>query len=262
MMKLFTRTLLFMSLSAFSCFALAGVASDIDSVPDYGSEKPDEDWSGMLGLALLSSPEYIGSEDTEGTGVPIIIVDYKDTAYFKVNRGGYWFWKPNDNLRVGALIKLRAGAWEEDDDSIEDLGPLPASFDEPDMQAEPGVNLLYKAGKVKAEVQLLAGEDTNVVANLDFRALQTEKTTLTIRFEVESLGEDTVNYNWYGDTSGADVDSATNTSLAVIGTYSLSKEWGLIYGAKTTSLDEEIEDSPIGDDDTYTVGFFGATWMF
>lgn len=261
-MKLITRTMLFVSLSAFGSFALADVASDIDSIPAYGAEKSDDDWSGMLGLAVLSSPEYIGSEDTEETGAPIIIVDYKDTAYFKINRGGYWFWKPNENLRVGALIKLRAGAWEDDDDSIEDLGPLPASFDEPDMQAEPGVNVLYQAGKVKVEFQLLSGEDVNAVAKVDFRAYQSEKTTITLQFEVEALGEDTVNYNWYGDTSGADVDAATNTSLALIGTYSLNKEWGLIYGAKTTTLDEEIEDSPIGDDDTYTIGFFGATWAF
>jgi len=260
-MKLINKFALATLLASASTLAFAGVDSDIGSIPDYGAQDPEKDWSGMLGLAVMSAPEYWGSEDTEGTGLPIIIVDYKDTAYFKVNRGGYWFWKPNDNLRVGALVKLRPGAWEDDDDSIEDLN-LPSSFDEPDAQAEPGVNLQYKAGKVTAEIQLLSGEDTNVAANVDFRVMQTKKSIITLRLAVETLGEDTVNYNWYGDTSGADVDSATNTSLALIGIYNLNAEWSLIYGAQTTSLDEEIEDSPVGDDDTYTIGFFGAAWKF
>lgn len=260
-MKPAPRILLFAMLSTFSSLGMAGVTADMDSLPQHGADRSDKDWNGMLGLAVLSSPEYISGDDTETTGAPVIIVDYKDTAYFKINRGGFWFWKPDDNFRMGALVKLRAGAWEDDDDSIEDLN-LPSSFDEPDMQAEPGVNLLYRVDKFEAELQLLAGEDTNIAANLDYRAYQTDTSTITLRLEIESLGEDTVNYNWYGDISSLDTDSATNVSLAVIGTYRFNEKWSLLYGAKTTSLDDEIEDSPIGDEDTYTVGFVGATWSF
>jgi outer membrane scaffolding protein for murein synthesis (MipA/OmpV family) len=261
-MKFIGKITAIVTLSALSSVAFADVVSDVGSVPDYEARKQDKDWSGMLGLAALSAPEYWGSEDDEGTAAPVIIVDYKDTAYFRVNRGGFWFWKPNDNLRVGALIKLRPAAWEEDDDSIEDLGPLPAGFDEPDPQAEAGVNLLYRADRVSFEVQLLSGEDTNVAANLDYRVLQSEQTTLTVRLGVETLGEDTVNYNWYGDISGADADSATNTSLALIGTYLINPEWTLFYGATTTALDDEIDDSIIVEEDTYTVAFIGAGWNF
>jgi outer membrane scaffolding protein for murein synthesis (MipA/OmpV family) len=50
--------------------------------------------------------------------------------------------------------------------------------------------------------------------------------------------------------------------VAVIGTYSLNPSWTLLYGLQTTTLDDEIEDSPIGDEDTYTVGFVGAGWSF
>lgn len=261
-MKKILGTLFTAVLAVSSNSTLAGVDSDIGSVPDYRAEKSDKDWSGMIGLAAMSAPEYWGSEDTEGKALPIIIVDYRDTAYFKVNRGGYWFWKPNESLRVGALVKIQPAAWEEDDDSIEDLGPLPADFDEPDTELEPGLNLRYEAGKLEFELEATSGEDTNVAASVGFRAIQTEKSTITLRLSVESLGEDTVNYQWYGDTSGADVDSATNTSLALIGIYRLNPKWNLIYGVKSTSLDDEIEDSPIVEEDTYTVGFFGAAWKF
>jgi hypothetical protein len=61
---------------------------------------------------------------------------------------------------------------------------------------------------------------------------------------------------------GANVDSATNTSLALIAMYRLNPKWNLIYGAQTTTLDDAIEASPGGVDDTYTVGFVGAAWSF
>jgi outer membrane scaffolding protein for murein synthesis (MipA/OmpV family) len=250
-------------LASTSTFAFAGVDSDIGSVPDLDAANAEKDWSGMLGLAVLSAPEYWGSEDTEGTGVPVIIVDYKDTAYFKVNRAGYWFWKPNDNFRVGALLKIRPAAWEDDDDSIEDLGPIPAGFDEPDAQGEAGVNFLYKKDRFSAEAQLTSGEDVNLALNLDYKVIQSAEFVLTARLGIEQLGEDTVLYNWYGDDDDSfDPDSASNTTLGLIGIYTLSKEWKLFFGATSTTLDDEIEDSPIGDDDTYTTGFIVAGWTF
>lgn len=261
-MKLIPRITLFVLLAAFSRLGLAlDLTSGAGSLPQQSGAESDKDWSGMLGAVALSAPEYISSDDTETTGAPVIIVDYKDTAYFRVNRGGVWFWKPDDNFRMGALVKLRDAAWDDDDDSIEDLD-LPSSFDEPDMQAEPGLNLLYRTGKIETELQLLAGEDTNVAANLDYRALETETSTIILRLEIEYLGEDTVDYNFYGDGDVSGADSATNTSLALVGMYRFTEDWSLLYGAKTTFLDDEIEDSPIGDEDTYTVGFIGAAWSF
>ncbi len=261
-MKLFSRVTALLTLSTFSSIALADVVSDASAVADFDARDESKDWSGMLGLAALSSPEYIGSEDDETTAAPVIIVDYKDTAYFRVNRAGYWFWKPNESFRVGALIKLRPGAWEDDDDSIEDLGALPAGFDEPDAQAEPGINLAWRGGMASAELQLTSGEDTNVAGSFDYRFNLSDRSSLTLRASFEMLGEDEVNYQWYGDISGADVDSATNVSLALIGTTRLNPSWTLFYGAQTTSLDDEIDDSIIVEEDSYTVAFVGAGWNF
>ena len=266
-MHIFPRIMILALVATASTSTFAGVASDVGAIPAHDTVKTDKDWSGMLGLALLSAPEYISSGDTESSGAPIIIVDYKDTAYFKVNRGGYWFYKPSETFRVGALVKLRPGAWEDDDDSLEDLAlARPASFDEPDAQAEAGVNFLVQSGKVEFEGQFLSGEDINVNLSLKYHLIRSKESTLTVAFEAESLGEDTVLYNWYGDDDAFDVnsslDSATNTSLSLIGTYSLNAEWKLLYGVKATSLDDAIKDSPIGDEDNYNLGFLGAAWVF
>ncbi len=260
-MRLFPNFIVLALVATVSTSTFAGVVSDVGSIPAPDAVKSEKDWSGMLGLALLSSPEYIGSGDTESSGLPLIIIDYKDTAYFKVNRGGYWFYKPSDKFRVGALIKIRPGAWEDDDDSFIVLG-LPASFEEPDAQAEAGVNFLFRSGKFAFEAQLLSGEDLNVHISLSYHLIRSKQSTLTLSFAAELLGEDTVRFNWYGDDNSFVVDSAINTSLTLIGTYSLSAEWKLLYGFKGTSLDKEIENSPVGNEDTYNIGFIGAAWAF
>lgn len=261
-MKLLLRISALLTLSMFASVASADPVSGASAVAGFESSDDDKDWSGMLGVAALRLPEYWGSEDDETTGAPVIIVDYKDTAYFRVNRGGFWFWKPNDSFRVGALVKLRPGAWEDDDDSIEDLGPLPAGFDEPDDEIEPGINALWRGGMASAELQITSGEDTNIAGNFDYRFVLSKQSTITLRLGFELLGEDEVIYQWYGDDSSADVDEATNTSLALIGTTRLNPSWTLFYGAQTTELDSDIEKSIIVEEDNYTVAFIGAGWNF
>jgi outer membrane scaffolding protein for murein synthesis (MipA/OmpV family) len=245
-----------------SSAAMAGVVSDVGSAADHDVEQNDKDWSGLVGLAILSAPEYMGSEDTEASGVPVIIVDYKDTAYFKVNRGGYWFLKTNKDFRMGALIKIRPGAWEKDDDSIEDLGPIPAGFDEPDAQVEAGINAQYKVGMLTIEGQLTSGEDVNAALSLNYDLIKSKEMVLTAQVSIEALGEDTVRYNWFGDIGSADADAAVNTTIGLVGLYSLTPEWKLTYGVLATSLADEIKDSPIVEEDSFTVAFIGALWAF
>lgn len=249
--------------AALAAASTATYAVDLDvGVDGANAPKTEKDWSGMIGLAVLSKPEYIGSEDTEGAGAPVIIVDYKDTAYFKVNKAGYWFWKPNEQFRAGAVVRIRQGAWEDDDDSIKDQKPLPAGFDEPDTQAEPGVNAQYKNGDFKVEASLTSGEDVNLKVDFDYNLIANKEHLLFVRLGVESLGEDEVKYQWYGDDSSYDNDSAVNTSLGLIGLYTLNPSWKLLYGATATSLDDEIDDSPIVEEDTYNIAFVGALWVF
>lgn len=251
-------------LGSMSSLTLAGGGlSGVESVDSQHARDTEKDWSGMVGLAALSKPEYWGSDDTEGAGLPIIIVDYKDTAYFKINRAGWWFWKADENFRVGAVLQIRPAAWDDDDDSIDDVTPpLPAGFDEPDTEAEPGINVRYKIDKFTAEAQITAGEDTNSQIDLKYNLMQTAQFVVTAKLGFELLGEDQVNYGWYGDISSLDNDSATNVTVGVTAIQTLNPKWKLLYGVQSTSLDDEIDDSPVGQDDTYTVLSFGAAYSF
>jgi len=161
------------------------------------------------------------------------------------------------------VLQIRPAAWDDDDDSIDDVKPFfPAGFDEPDTEAEPGINVRYKLDRFTAEAQITAGEDTNAQIDLKYNLMQTAQFVVTAKLGVELLGEDQVNYGWYGDVSSLDNDSATNVTVGVTAIQTLNPKWKLLYGVQSTSLDDEIDDSPVGQDDTYTVAFFGGAYSF
>jgi len=266
-MNFFRKALLqFLSalvLGSMSSLAFGGGAlSGMESVPTADSAKSQKDWSGMVGAALLAKPEYWGSDDMEAAGAPIIIVDYKDTAYFKINTAGWWFWKPDANFRVGAIAQIRPKAWDNSDDSIDDRKPLPSGFDEPSNKLEPGVNARYKMDRFTAEARITSGEDINGMLDLRYNLMQTKEFVLVAKLGVEYLGEDEVNYQWYGGKSSLNNDSATNLSVGLFAIQTLNEDWKLLYGVNATALDSEIEDSPVGDSDTYALAFFGVAYSF
>ena len=226
------------------------------------AQSGDKDWSGMVGAVALYKPQYIGDDDEQADGAPIIVVDYKDTFYFNIDRGGWWFWKPDDAWRVGAVLQIRTQSWDKDDGHLRDVKPLPSGFDDPDTGVEPGVNVRYKMDKFAAEAQVTAGEDINALLELKYNLMQSDQFMIMAKLGLEYLSEDEVNYQWYGDKGSLDNDSATNISLGVNVVQTLTPSWKLLYGVKTTMLDDEIEDSPVGQDDTYTVVNFGAAYSF
>jgi outer membrane scaffolding protein for murein synthesis (MipA/OmpV family) len=258
-----TRVISVAVLGSMSSLAFAGGAlSGVESVTPPDTKKSEKNWSGMIGAAILAKPEYWGSDETEGAGAPIIIVDYKDTAYFKIDTAGWWFWKPDANFRVGAIARFRPKAWDKSDDSIDDRKPLPNNFDDPSNTLEPGINAQYKMDRFTAQAQITSGQDINAALDLRYNIMQSKEFVVVAKLGVEFLGEDEVNYQWYGDNSNLSNDSATNLSLGLFAIQTLNEDWKLLYGVNSTLLDNEIEDSPVGDSSNYTIAFIGAAYSF
>jgi len=257
-MRTFATLLGGMSSLALAAGGISGVGS-VDAEHTGDSEK---DWTGMIGLAALYKPQYIGDDDEQGSAAPIIIVDYKDTAYFKINRGGWWFWKPNETWRVGAVAQIRTQAWDSDDGHLRDVKPLPAGFSDPDTEVEPGINARFKMDRFTAEAQVTSGEDINMQVDFKYNLMQTAQFVVTAKLGFEYLGEDEVKYQWYGDKGSLDNDSATNVTAGLFAVQTLNPSWKLLYGVNYTALDDEIEDSPVGQDDQYMVAFFGGAYSF
>ena len=72
-MRLFPKIMILALVATASTSTLAGVASDVGAIPAHDTVKTEKDWSGMLGFALLSAPEYISSGDTESSGAPTLV---------------------------------------------------------------------------------------------------------------------------------------------------------------------------------------------
>ena len=226
------------------------------------AQAEEKNWSGMVGATALYKPQYIGDDDEQWTGAPVIVVDYKDTFYWNLDRGGWWFWKPNDAWRTGAVLYYRQQAWDDDNGHLNDVKPLPAGFDDPDSEIEPGVNVRYQMDRFKAKAQVTSGEDINMLVELKYALVRNEQFYVTANLGIEHLGEDEVKYQWYGDQGSFNNDSATNVSLGVQAIQTLNPSLKLLYGIKATALDDEIDDSPVGQDDMYTVLNVGAAYSF
>ena len=226
------------------------------------AQSEEKSWSGMVGAVALYKPQYIGDDEEQADGAPVIVVDYEDTFYFKIDHGGWWFWKPSDSLSLGAVVQIRQQAWDDDNGHLRDVKPLPNNFDDPDTGVEPGVNVRYRIERFELGAQVTSGEDTNMKAEVKYAIVRNQQFLVTAKLGVEYLGEDEVNYQWYGDSGRFNNDSATNVTVGLDAIQSLNENWKLLYGVKYTSLDDEIEDSPIGQDDKYTVLSFGGAYSF
>ena len=49
----------------------------------------DSAWSGMLGATALYKPQYVGDDEEQMRGAPVIVVDYNDTFYFNIDGCGW-----------------------------------------------------------------------------------------------------------------------------------------------------------------------------
>lgn len=253
-----------LSLLAFSSNLFAEVSGELSSLPEIEGTS-DSNWSGMLGVTALSGPEYVGGKDSEGAGLPLIIVDYNDTVYFHASTFGVWLWKPKASFRFGLTAISRQG-WEDGD------GPLLAGRADRDGQVEAGINLIWKINKLSIEGMYLSasskseGNSTHIKADYLFHA--SAKWVVVGGVHFESLDKDIVNF-YYG-TDGTELPgdsvytgkSATNTYLSFTAIHNINKEWVAMGGFKATSLGSEIKNSPLVEDDSYNTIFAGIAWKF
>lgn len=239
-----------LSLVSASVFATSTVGN-LDNVPDVKTEAK-QGFHGQVGLAVASLPEYIGGDETEGVALPLINVSYNDTFYFKYNRLGAWLLKSESGFRLGGVIMSHAGYDKEDGDLL---------IVDRDDSTMAGVNLAYSKGLFSTEVGFVkdvsdTSEGSKFYAQAQYTMVATPKYTVSVSAKLENWDEDLVGY-YYGN-----YESASNASLALIGTYKLNDKWTLLGAVSATSLGDEISDSPIVEDDTYNGVLVGATYSF
>lgn len=247
-----------LSIASTSVIASSEIG-DLENIPDVES-KAKQGLHGQVGIAIARMPEYIGGKDDENKILPLINVSYNDRFYFKFNRLGAWIYKSDNGFRVGGVISQHKG-WESDDSD------LLAGKSDRDDSTMAGINAAYAKGKFNSEIGYVTdisneSDGSKFYAAATYTMLATRNYTLSATAKVSVLDEDLTSYYYSDADTGYEADSATNISLGLIGTYNISKKWTAIAAVTANSLDDEISDSPLVEDDTHNMVLMGVTYSF
>lgn len=256
-----------MGLMLVSSTSLAGGLGDISDVPETRTPS-EKDLSGFLGVGALSRPEYIGGDNNETIPVPLISVDYRDIAYFKLNRAGVWFWKQGqEGFRIGAVLQPRRG-WRRND------GNRLSGMDTRGDSIEAGINLAWRYDRFGVEGAYLTdisdeSDGDSAYIKLRYALVQSPKWLLAGQLGFDYLDDDVTDY-YFGVQPGEATpsrpayspDAEWNTSVSLVATYFFSDSWLAMGGFSYTLLGDEIEDSPIVESDDYANIFAGIAWRF
>ncbi len=173
-----------------------------------------------------------------------------------------WLWKPaKSGFRMGGLATSPSGWENQNGETLQGLADNHSS-------TMAGINASYQIGRFSAETGFLndvsnESDGGKFYLRGSFIVLAGNKFNLSITAKVEALDDDLVNY-YYG-VKGVEtyiVDSSTNTSLGLIGTYSLSPNWKIIGAVSSTALGDEIAESPLMEEDNYNMALIGTTYSF
>lgn len=246
--------------------------ANLGEIPDISTAK-GSGFQGMLGLGVMSVPEYIGGSENETEALPIINLTYQDKFYFRFNRAGWWLWQPqNSHLNAGLEVGFRRG-WEREDlvDSLSDTLDLSGpQFNETDDAILAGLNVEYRHNGFSTELSLLTasadenfyGEDPGLemILRASYTMVFTPQFSLSTSSKIEVLSKETVNY-YYG-VNDYDGDLALNVSLAATGAYRVSDNWLILGSLGVNFLGSEVVDSPLVADDSQSIAILGASYSF
>lgn len=262
------RLIAIVGLTLASSAALASGLGDISDVPESRAEKGDKDLSGFLGAGAVWKPEYVGGDTTETKAVPLINVDFRDIVYFKLNHLGVWFWKQGqEGFRIGAMAKPRRG-WRRND------GNRLSGMDTRGDSVEAGLNAAWRQGRFAIEGGYLTdvtdeSDGDSAFIKLNYALVQSSQWRLAGQLAFEYLDDDVTGFYFGVPASEAtpsrpeySPDEEWNTFVRMIATYTFNKSWLAMVGAAYTMMGDEIEDSPIVEEENYANLFGGVAWRF
>jgi len=270
-MKKLLSVILF-SLALFSP-AFADTTEDVTEVfTDADAPAADQsgpsNFHGILGPALFSTHKIIGDGHTVIGLFPLILMRYKDIAYWNIGGGGVWLLGTDDrSLRLGAGIRTRGG-WQPGDD-MELAG----------MERRKGSIDGYLNGVWKTPLATLGAHyyhdighvsDSNA-ASLRLSHIFRINDDLRLTPSIGATWQDSkrVDY-YYGVRPGEVLPSrpaytgrdTINANAGLAGSYLLPHSWSLLGGVITTRYGNGIVDSPIVTRRYSTLFYFGAGWLF
>jgi outer membrane protein len=226
------------------------------------------DFHGILGAALFSGQRILGDDGRRISLFPLLLMRYKDIAYWSLGGGGVWLVQAEDHsLRFGAGVRIHSG-WRQGDD------PALAGMESRRGSLDGYLNALWRTSPVTIGVHyyhdvLYANRGDAASLRFSKNYEPTEDLRLTPSIGAEWRNSERVNY-YYGvrpeevlpSRPAYDGAAAVNTNAGLAGSYRLSDSWSLLGGVFTTRYGSGIVDSPIVTRRYSTLVYAGVGWMF
>lgn len=269
------KKVLFIILFSIACIspAFADTVEELTEVyTDAGVPTSDQNrpsgLHGILGAALFSGQRIIGDDGIRTVPLPVILVLYKDIAYWSIGGGGVWFLRSDDrSLGLGAGIRVQGGWTPGDDPELAGMQKRKSSIDGyvngvwRTSLVTVGARFYHDIGEVSRSNAANLRLSRNFRINDDFRITPSIGATWydskrvdyyygvrpeeAFLFRPAYTGRDTIDVN-----------------AGLAGAYLLPRSWSLLGGVVITRFGNGIVDSPIVTRRNATMIYFGAGWKF
>jgi len=251
-------------------------SAELDNLPEQradvdrampGEPRPPQFLVGSLGIALVNTGRFVGSDERVTLPLPLLYFNYNDRLYWSITSVGTWLWRSDDRLfRIGLLAKAR-GRVQGDDT------PYAGIFDR-DPSVDAGLNVLWQLHPLLVGASWYGdalgrshGQNANLRLTLPIHLGGRWVTTPSVIAEWQD--EKLVDY-YYGVTpaetgGGAStyVGSATlNLRAGWSLGYRISRQWTVLGGVSYTRLGDGIADSPLVSHHSNLLAYLAVNWRF
>ena len=156
-----------------------GWEAQLGGTNDFQGNLGDDDWRGVVGAGIGLAPEFIGADDLEAVGLPLIDVEWRNAYFLSTQRGAGLNLIRRPNFKFGPRLTYDQGRDSSDSTFLRGLRDVEGSF-------EAGVFLTGISGnwRYAADVRQGLGEEGHdgLVGTIDIaRAGQlNDKATLIV----------------------------------------------------------------------------------
>jgi outer membrane scaffolding protein for murein synthesis (MipA/OmpV family) len=245
-------------------------AVELDNLPEQTADlaaprepQPPQYLLGSLGVALVNTGRFVGSDERVTLPLPLVYFDYNDRLYWSIASVGTWLVRSDDRkFRLGLLAKARGGI---DGDDV----PYPGIADR-DASVDAGLNLTWHRAILAPPgwpMRWRSQQTANLRLSLPIKL--SDRWTTTPNVSAEWMDHQLVDY-YYGVTpaeTGGGAPLYTGTAAANLRagwslSYRINRNWRVLGGLSYTRLGAGIADSPLVSESDNLLAYAGFTWTF
>jgi outer membrane protein len=133
MKRLFTAAAAAFLLSATTAMAASvgvnGFEAQLSGTTDPRVDLGNDDWRGVIGGGVGLAPEFIGADDMEAVGLPLIDVEWRNAYFFSTTRGAGLNIIRRPTFQFGPRITYDQGRDSSDSTILRGLRDIEGSFE-------------------------------------------------------------------------------------------------------------------------------------